>query len=170
MTTGDKPVTTPFLNTPASEHSPTFSPNGRWLAYVSDESERSQIYVRGYPQGEQLPVSTSTAIGPVWRPDGRELFFQGLHEGVWKLMAVSVTSEGESLRLGQPAPLFDLRLSGPTGVVEQYGLSGNAGAGYDILPNGQRFVMTKGADPEGTREITLVQHWFEELRRLAPPR
>jgi len=60
-----------------------------------------------------------------------------------------------------------MRVQGPTGVIEQYAGSGNGGPGYDILPDG-RFVMSSGADPAGTREIVLVQHWFEELRRVAP--
>lgn len=52
-------------------------------------------------------------------------------------------------------------------ALEQYAGSGNGGAGYDILPDGN-FVMVRGADPTGTREIVLVQHWFEELKRLVP--
>jgi hypothetical protein len=63
--------------------------------------------------------------------------------------------------------LFNLRVAGPTGVFEEYAGSGNFGAGYDILPNG-RFVMVRGADPIGTREIVLVQNWFEELKRMVP--
>jgi len=63
-----------------------------------------------------------------------------------------------------------MRVPGPTGVIEEYAGSANVGPGYDIFPDGQRFVMIRGADPQGTREIVLVQHWFEELRRLAPPR
>ncbi len=83
-------------------------------------------------------------------------------------MAVSVTPEGDSLRLAKPVPLFDQRVPGPTGAIEQYQGSGNSGPGYDILPDGKRFVMIRGADPQGTREIVLVQNWFEELKRLVP--
>jgi len=54
-----------------------------------------------------------------------------------------------------------------SGAIEQYAGSGNAGSGYDILPDG-RFVMVRGADPSGSREIVLVQNWFEELKRLVP--
>ena len=104
----------------------------------------------------------------MWRPDGKEIFFQGPYEGVPKLMAVSVTSDGDSLRLAKPVPLFDLRVPGPTGAIEQYRGGGNVGSAYDILPDGKRFVMIRGADPQGTREIVLVQNWFEELKRLVP--
>ena len=91
----------------------------------------------------------------------------GTDGGVPKMMAVSVTPESASLRLGKPAPLFDLRVPGPTGAIEQYQRSDNFGAGYDVLPDG-RFVMVRGADPTAAREIVIVQNWFEELKRLAP--
>jgi hypothetical protein len=82
-------------------------------------------------------------------------------------MAVSVTPDGDSLRLAKPVPLLDLRVPGAAGVTEQYAGSYNSGAGDDILPDG-RFVMVRGADPTGTREIVLVQSFFEELKRLVP--
>ena len=122
-----------------------------------------------YPQGDRFAVSTGGGQGPVWRPDGREIFFQGPSDGVQKMMAVSVTPEGDALRLAKPVPLFDLRVSGPTGVIEQYAGSANIGAGYDILPDGKRFVMVRGADPQGAREIVLVQNFFVGLKRLVPP-
>ena len=167
LTMGDKPTAEPFLNSPASEYSPQFSPDGRWLAYESDASGRQEVYVQPYPKGERLPVSTSGGSGPVWRRDGKELYFMGTDAGVRKMVAVPVTPEGASLRLGKPAPLFDLRVPGPAGAIEQYQGSGNFGAGYDVLPDG-RFVMVRGADPTATREIVIVQNWFEELKHLAP--
>jgi hypothetical protein len=63
------------------------------------------------------------------------------------------------------APLLDLRITGPTGLVEQYGTSGNVGPMFDVLPDGP-FVRVRGADPQGTREIVLVQQFGEEARRL----
>ena len=83
------------------------------------------------------------------------------------MMAVAVTPDGALLRLGKPAPLFDLRATGPTGVIEQYSGSGNGGTGYDVLPDG-RFLMVRGPDPTSTREIVVVQNWFEEVKRLVP--
>jgi eukaryotic-like serine/threonine-protein kinase len=167
LTMGETPTTKPFLTSAASEISPTFSLDGRWLAYASNESGRGEVYVQAYPQGERLTVSTGGGNGPVWRRDGKELYFQGADAGALKMMAVSATPEGASVRLGKPVPLFDLRVTGPTGAVEQYALSGNTGTDYDILPDG-RFVMVRGADPIGAREIVVVQHWFEELKRLVP--
>lgn len=167
LTMGEKPTSQAFLNSAPSEYSPRFSPDGRWLAYVSDESGRPEVYVQGYPQGERLAVSTGGGNGPVWRRDGKELYFQGQVEGVPKMMAVAVTPGGASLRLAKPVPLFDLRVTGPTGVIEQYAGSDNSGVGYDVLPDG-RFVMVRGPDPTGTREIVLVQNWFEELKQRVP--
>lgn len=160
-------LTTPFLSRPASEHSPAFSPDGRWLAYASDESGRFEIYLQPYPTGERLAVSTGGGSGPVWRCDGKTLFYQGLDAGVSKMMAVTVAPDGASLSLGRPTALFDQRVPGSSGATEEYTQSGNVGVAYDVLPDG-RFVMVRGADPSGSREFVLVQHWFEELKRLVP--
>jgi Tol biopolymer transport system component len=167
VTMGETPTTRPLLASAASEYSPRFSPDGRWLAYSSDQSGQQEVYVQAYPQGERLSVSTGGGTAPVWRRDGKELYFQGSDAGVAKMMAVSATPEGASLRLGKPVPLFARRVAGPTGAVEEYVGSGNSGATYDVLPDG-RFVMVRGADSFGAREIVIVQHWFEELKRLVP--
>jgi Tol biopolymer transport system component len=167
LTMGEPPTTQPFLTSAASEYSPTFSPDGRWLAYQSDESGRFEVYVQAYPKGERIAVSTGGGNGPVWRRDGKALFFEGLSGGIPKMMAVAVAPDGATLQLGQPMPLFDLRAPGPTGAIMQYSHSTNIGAKYDILPDG-RFLMIRGPDPTGTREIVLVQHWFDELKRLVP--
>jgi hypothetical protein len=169
LTMGDKPTSEPFLQSAAAEHSPAFSPDGRWLAYVSDESGRSEVYVKGYPQGDRLAVSASGGNGPVWARDGKALFFEGNIDGTPKLMTALVTRDGVSLRVGKPLPLLDRRVPGPTGVIEQYARSGNSGIRYDVLPDG-RFVMIRGPDPNAAREIVVVQHWFEELKRLVPTR
>ena len=157
----------PLLEGPESEHTPRFSPNGRWLAYVSEESGQPQVYVRGYPEGETFTVSTDLSMGPVWGPEGDELFYYGLHERTPRLIVVSVTDEGEALRLGTPTPLLEMRLPGPMGEVEEYRNATNFGPDYDVLPDGRGFVMVRGP---GTplREIILVQNFFEELRQVVP--
>jgi hypothetical protein len=83
-------------------------------------------------------------------------------------MVASVTPEGGTLRLGTPTKLFDTRVTSPTGTREVYGGSNNVGASYDVFPDGRRFVMSRGPDPQGEREIVLVQNFFEEVKRLAP--
>jgi Tol biopolymer transport system component len=155
----------PLLNSAAVEHTPKFSPDGQWLAYVSDESGRSEVYVRRYPDGDKLSVSTGSGTGPVWSRDGKEIFFQGAFEGAERLMVVSVTPDRGTVRLGTPRRLLDMRVPTPSGTIEAYGRSNVWGPAYDIFPDGKQFVMIKGADAQGTREIVLVQNWFEELKR-----
>jgi WD40 repeat protein len=167
LTPGETPTSRPFLDSPASEHNPAFSPDGDWLAYVSDESGRFEIYIQQYPQGQKLTVSTEGGNGPVWRLDGEELFYEGQVGGVSKLVAVSVRRDGDSLVLGRPVGLFDLRTPGPTGAFDLYAPTQNAGASFDVLPDG-RFVMVREPDPTRTREIVVVQNWTEELKRLVP--
>ncbi len=141
LTMGEKPPTQPFMKGQAK--SPKFSPDGKWLAYDSSESGRSEVYLQQYPQGERVEVSTGGGDGPVWRRDGKELFFQGYAgDAQKKTLAATVTPNGASLRLGKPVPLFDLRTTGPAGDAWQYSTSSNAGAGYDVLPDG-RFVMVR---------------------------
>jgi serine/threonine protein kinase/Tol biopolymer transport system component len=164
LTLGEKPPTQAFIKGQA--RSPRFSPDGKWLAYESGESGRNEVYIQQYPQGERIEVSTGGGDGPVWRRDGKELFFLGYTGGPQKkMMAVSVTPNGASLRLGKPVTLFDLRTKGPAGEEWQYAdANNNAGQVYDILPDG-RFVMVRGAAPADIREIVVVQNWFEELKR-----
>ncbi|HXV64811.1 MAG TPA: protein kinase, partial [Vicinamibacteria bacterium] len=165
-TFGESPTTQPFLDSAGGEYGSAFSPDGRWLAYASTESGRDEVYIRRYPSGERFAVSTDGGSGPVWSPDGREIYFRG----AGKLFAVSVTatSGGDGLVLGAAVPLFDLRAPGPTGVIEEYESSSISGISYDILPDGKRFLMVKRAAEQGTREIVLVQNWFSELEQLAP--
>ncbi len=169
LTMGDKPVAMPFLDSASPEFGPKFSPDGRWIAYVSDESGRREVYVRGYPKGEKLTVSTAGGSGPVWGPGGREIVFFGESDGTPRLMTVAVTPDGNSIRLSEARPLFDMRVPGVTGLIEQYAAGGNIGAAYDVFPDG-RFLMVRGPDSQGTREIVVVQNFFAEANRLAPAR
>ena len=84
------------------------------------------------------------------------------------LMSVSVSAEGETLKLGAPVRVLSLVASAASGG-EQYGRSFNWGAEYDVFPDGS-FAISRGFTGARSREIVLVQHWFEEVKRLAPPR
>jgi serine/threonine-protein kinase len=168
LTLGDKPVARSFTRGTSSEHSPKFSPNGRWVAYVASDGERSDVHVRGYPSGEPIPVSPSGGTGPVWSRDGRTLFYESPQSGEPALMSVSVSAEGETLKLG--APVRVLSLVGPAvSGGEEYGRSFNWGPEYDVFPDGS-FAISRGFTGARSREIVLVQHWFEEVKRLAPRR
>jgi hypothetical protein len=79
-------------------------------------------------------------------------------------MAVSVTPDGGTVKLGVPKRLLDMRVPTPSGTIEQYAKSNVWGPQYDVFPDG-KFLMVKGADVQGAREIVLVQNWFEELKR-----
>jgi serine/threonine-protein kinase len=142
----------PFLVTPASERAPTFSPNGKWIAYQSDASGRKEIYVQPFPgPGIRYLVSTNGGKEPVWSHDGRELFYR---ENT-AVMAVSV-EVGDSFRAGAPNLLFD----GP------YQADPTGHASYDVSPDGQRFLMIRNPDV-GLTELRVVLNFPEELKALA---
>jgi serine/threonine-protein kinase len=144
------------LSTEHREYNPTFSPDGRWLAYVSDESGQPEIYLREYPDaGQQWTVPTRGATNPVWSRDGRELYYISGNS----MMAVKVTSKPD-FPIGTPEQLFessDVIVSG--GRLER---------NYDVSDDG-RFLMVKWSD-DATDQLICVHNWFEELKRLAPPR
>jgi len=147
----------PFIATSSHECCAQFSPDGRWLAYVSDERGRTQVYIRPYPgPGDKFLVSEEREGGgePVWSPDGTELFYRSGR----RMMVVSVQTE-PSFRAGRPGVLFEgshRATNRPLGF--QY---------YDISPDGQRFLMIKQGQTAGG-QINVVQNWFEELKRLVP--
>jgi serine/threonine protein kinase/Tol biopolymer transport system component len=141
----------PFVTTSFNEHEAKFAPDGRWLAYQSNDSGRNEVYVKPYPgPGRTLMVSTDGGRDPVWSPDGRELFY--LDVSGRKMMVVSFTNEPIA-RVGTPRLLFE-------GDYD----SGDARQ-YDVAPVGQRFLMIK-RNP--LRSVNVVLNWFEELERLVP--
>jgi eukaryotic-like serine/threonine-protein kinase len=165
LTLGEKPVARPLTSAAASEHSPKFSPDGRWLAYVGGQFDQPELYVRGYPSGEPIAVSASGGVGPVWSRDGRALFYESPQLRERTLMSVPVSMDGGTLKLGAPSRVVSLAPAGG----QEYGQSGNWGPEYDVFPDGT-FAMLRGPGPGNVREIVLVQHWFEELKRLTSAR
>ena len=148
---------TPFLQTPALEHMPVFSGDGKWIAYASNETGRSEIYVRAYPStgAPARTISEDGGTAPLWSPDGTELFYRN---PAGSLVAVPMR---EGARAGRTQELF--RVQG------RFRTSGNAAA-YDIERNGRRFIMvTEPDNPRPVREqITVVVNWLDELKRLVP--
>ncbi len=140
---------TPFLLTPSDEWSPAFSPDGHWLAYVSGESGRSEVYVQPYPgPGGRWLISTEGGTDPVWAPNGRELYY--LQDD--QLMAVPIQG-ATALNAGTPRRLFQGR----------YELS-DIGRNYDLSPDGTRFVMIRSDESEGTAQMHVVLNWLGELK------
>ena len=145
----------PCLVTPATEGAARFSPDGRWLAYVSDESGRPEIYVQPFPgPGGKWQISTESGSEPAWNPNGRELFYR-IGDS---MMAVPVTTQ-PSFSAGRPTVLFK-----GTYLASTFPLTGIT---YDITRDGQRFVMIKDQAQSAT-QINVVVNWFEELKRLVP--
>jgi Tol biopolymer transport system component len=123
-------VSTPWLETRAEERQARFSPDGRWVAYASNANGRFEVYVRGFEgAGQSIPVSTTGGDYPIWRDDGRELFF--LSSGN-ELMSADVTSSGNGISLGQPQKLFSIPLNDATREFF---------SPYDVAPGGERFLM-----------------------------
>ncbi|MBX7184906.1 MAG: protein kinase, partial [Vicinamibacteria bacterium] len=142
-----------LLATPANESGARLSPDERWMAYVSDESGRGEVYVRRFPspsEGKWI-VSTSGGHSPAWSPDGREIFYM---TGT-TLMAASVAVRGTSLVVGTPLALF----SGPFDTTQD--------KSFDVFPDGSGFVMVE-VDPD-TRptRLNVVLNWIEELKKKA---
>ena len=150
----------PFLNPGSPGRSaPAFSPDGRWLAYCSNESGRLEVYVVPFPgPGRKSRISTTGGMFPVWSRTGPELFFQSLDSG--QIMVASYKESGDSLVAAKPQVWSDKReLSGEL----QY---------YDVAPDGKSFAAILYAD--GTTEqksvtnVTVLLNFFDELRRRVP--
>lgn len=145
----------PLIATDADERDARFSPNGQWLAYVSDETGRDEVFIRPVgPQGGRKQVSSDGGISPAWAPNSRELFF-ATHDG---LSAVTLDEQGNRLgrdRLLFPAPTFeDLRFD-------------SRNAPYDVMPDGEHFVFLLGQSASPT-QYNVVLNWFETLKHLVP--
>jgi eukaryotic-like serine/threonine-protein kinase len=148
-------VLQPLVRTPFNEGSPTFSPDGRWLAYASDASGRSEIYVQPYPgPGGRLQISTEGGTEVVWSRNGRELFYRSGD----KMMAVEIDSRS-GFSAGKPKSLFQ-GLYQPSPILD---------ANYAAAPDGRRFLMIKpGGEEQAPTQVNVVLNWFEELKRLVP--
>ncbi|MFC1543785.1 hypothetical protein ACFL4Y_00835 [Gemmatimonadota bacterium] len=145
----------PYLVTDDDEYTPQFSPNGRFIAYVSEKAGEYAVFVRPYPDtGGVSQISEYGGEQPVWGPEGRELFFR--ERGL--LRVVPVTTDGE-FTFGRPETL----MSDYTYMASSYFPE------YDIHPDGNRILFVRGTGPEPIKSIELVVNWFEELKRLQPP-
>src|SRR5437762_1356276 len=148
----------PIVQTSGDDTDGRVSPDGKWLAYVSTESGRSEVYVRSVDgTGGRWPVSTGGGVSPRWRRDGRELFYLTAVSALpfgetgtdGRLMAVDVTATTGRLQAGIPKPLFSVRARGSQ---------------YDVAADGQRFLVNTGGGP-GALPITVSLNWMQALRR-----
>jgi len=145
---------TAFLNTAATETSPMFSPDGRWIAYLSNESGRAEVYVRPFPgPGGKWQISTQGATNPVWSRTHHELLFS-TPDG--SLMVVSYTVDADSFRADKARPWSDKRVQP---------------GGFDLHPDGERLglAVAPNAPPDARQnKVVFLFNFFDELRRLAP--
>jgi hypothetical protein len=136
-----------------NEHQGRFSPDGRWLAYTSDESGRQEVYVRPFPtQGDRVQLSNGGGAEAAWRKDGKELFYLA-PDGT--LMSVAVTLDG-GVTADRPQPLFRTRRAGE---------SFRDGQSYAPVRAGDRFLVSTAVGEPPATEITVVLNWLSGLKR-----
>jgi len=149
---GERPGA-PFIQSPSTEYAPQLSPDGRWLAYTSNESGREQVYVERFPEGgSKRQISYDGGAQPRWRGDGKELFYVGIDA---RVMAVPV-SGSTALEAGVPVALFQSRMPGASYT--------SAGHTYDVTADGQRFLANVTVTELGP-PITIITNWTAALRK-----
>ena len=150
--TGDKKPF-PFLQSTFNEDHARFSPDGHFIAYCSDESGRSEVYVRTFPEpGGKWPISKDGGAQPRWRRDGKEIFFIAPDR---KLMAADVKLAGSNFEVSVPKPLFQTQIA-------SYAIPRNR---YDVFGNGQRFLIVTPRPETTLTPITVVANWTAGLNR-----
>ena len=141
-----------LLKTPAYEAGARLSPDGRWLAYVANESGQNEVYLRPFPGPDRRwTVSTQGGTQPVWNPNGKEIFYRAGD----KMMSVEIATTPE-MKLSPPRMLFEQPYAFGRGITIP---------NYDVTPDG-RFIMVK--DEPGAARLNIILNWLSELRRVAP--
>jgi len=145
----------PFLQTQFTELAPALSPDGRWLAYQSNESVRNEVYVQPFPgPGGKWQISTDGGTHPVWSRNGREIFYRN---GA-KVYAVAV-QPASGFSFGKPTLLFEA----------PYTYASSPSPNYDVTLDGQHFVMIKAEEGQASvTQVNVILNWFEELKRRVP--
>jgi Tol biopolymer transport system component len=141
----------PVVATNFGDFTPSFSPDGKWLAYANNETGRLEVYIQPFPSGAgRWQVSTAGGSRPNWRKDGKELFFWTTDQQV---MAVDVNQKGASLQLGTPHALFKaITVSGASGP-------------YTVSADGKKFVMNTVLPQSISEPLTLITNWPADLKQ-----
>jgi len=149
-----------FLRTPADERYPVFSPDGRWLAYTSNESGSFQVYVRAFPdKGGKWQISSEGGVYPMWSGTGHDLFFESLDS---RIMVASYTVQGDSFLADKPRLWLDQPLAN---MVDN-------SKNFDLAADGKRIAAIVPAEGLAAqlaqRHAIFLENFFDELRRKAP--
>jgi len=149
----------PFVNSAFAELEPAFSPDGRWLAYISNESGNNEVYVRPFPgPGGKWQISTGGGLYPKWSSNGKELFYRTEDS---KIMAVTYTASADSFHADKP------QLWSPGQFTDR----GLGNYNFDLHPDGKRFAVLKAPGAEqaaGVNKVNFIFNFFDELRRRVP--
>jgi Tol biopolymer transport system component len=144
----------PLFGAGAGEMMPTFSPDGRWIGYVSKQTGRDEVYVRSSSgEGSIWTISNAGGVEPIWSADGRELFYRADD----KMMAVDVAATSP-LSFGKPHVLFE----------GSYLFGATESQGFDVSRDGRRFLMLKPERRFEALPLSVIVNWFDDLRRRVP--
>ena len=152
-----------FLRTPFNEQEPAFSPDGRWIAYTSDESAGNEVYVRPFPGGAssgfgKWQISTGGGRYPIWSRSGRELFYETLDN---RIMISPYTAKADSFAADKPRPWSNTQILAPAPIWN-----------LDLAPDGKRFAVflrpEVASEQKGSVHVTVLLNFFDELRRKVP--
>jgi dipeptidyl aminopeptidase/acylaminoacyl peptidase len=148
-----------LVRTKFSEGSPKFSPDGKRLAYSSNESGRPEVYAMAYPgPGAKIQISTDGGTDPVWRRDGRELYYRNGD----RMMVVDVV--GGNTLVSKPRVLWEGKYL--AGVGSSCGMAGPTSSNYDVTADGQRFLMIKDTSAAAEcKLLRIVSNWSNDLQK-----
>jgi hypothetical protein len=145
-----------LLPGPGNRAAVAYSRDGRWIAYVSDESGREEVYVAAASgEGGRWPISSGGGAEPLWARSGHELFYRAGSK-----MMVAEVQTGAAFSTGRPVELFE-------GDFKHNEGSASLSPDYDVCPDGQRFVMIQSTGPAAeapaAQDLHMVLNWFHEL-------
>jgi eukaryotic-like serine/threonine-protein kinase len=147
-----------LFQAPGVERNPSIAPSGRFIAYNSDESGRTEVYVRPFPNAgsRKWQISTDGGTGPVWTRGGSEIVYM---DSQGRMTAVAVRSDGKEPHFSRPEPLFKIQPGGDSGLDR----------GWDVSADGERFLfLMSDSTAETALQLMLIQNWADELKRLVP--
>ena len=147
---------TSFVQTDFIEAQARFSPNGRWIAYISNETGKFEVYVESFPAtGTKVAISIGGGSQPQWRADGRELYY---YTPARKLMAVEVNADGPTFKVGEARPLFEIRV-----IAVEQSFPGNGY--YTVTHDGKRFLVTSLAEATERQQINVIVNWMADFKK-----